>query len=599
MNHVKTEQHSLWELRGDHSAYSVATTQEQPAQQHTASSNKHVSSVAPTPSIAASSAEVNSNPNVNTNMSVETASMPYKALGQPMSVRNSAIAGSIPMAYNAPSMMFNPNSLVVSSATIVAALTTGMGSTLPSMSSMSEFATAANTPSGNNLSTQSSPALAHSSMLNHGHGSPLGMLSTSMYPSMPSIPSMSTMLPMPISRDEMLMNVRTNPGLSTMNSELSIDTRHQVLHSKSSNASLGGNGMSSCSENGFNSGDNTVYGSVINGSPGIIKSDPQLFPSLLHRICEDRSMDNIAFWDESNYVCIPAMETLRLQLNNMGMTANHTDSLQKNFNDYQFFRRTDQRRIRHTSEQGIVKFSNVNFLPGREDLLHMVVRKSALKKLQNGVARASGTPAKGKKVKPASTRQGGVRAQRQSTSERLNPYSRYASADSRHVNGFAMPITPGASFPSQHPPNNLYSGAADSAGLQMPMGVMQPAFGLPPSMSVMDRADPSMISQPNQPYPNSSFTFEQNPSGFVLPSILSQQQMQLSPSAQNQYTSPLAVPQQMQPQQYQEQYSYPQQHEYHHPQEFQAQYHVFAPAGEIPPTRNAIYYGDNTNNQMA
>ncbi|KAJ2390321.1 hypothetical protein GGI05_003248, partial [Coemansia sp. RSA 2603] len=192
---------------------------------------------------------------------------------------------------------------------------------------------------------------------------------------------------------------------------------------------------------------------------------------------------------------------LRLQLNTMGMTANHTDSLQKNFNDYQFFRRTDQRRIRHTSEQGVVKFSNPYFLPGRADLLYQVVRKSALKKMNNATGRDRSntqTPSR-KKAKAPVVRQGNnPRMPRQSTYERLNPYGRFGPADNTQMQGFPLSAPHAQSMP-QHQP-----------GLAMPMNMLQPDFGMPSSMTMMDRTDVPMIS----PAPNSTLYFDQGTSGF-------------------------------------------------------------------------------------
>lgn len=195
------------------------------------------------------------------------------------------------------------------------------------------------------------------------------------------------------------------------------------------------------------------------------------------RICEDLSLSHVAYWDENNYVCIPSMESLRLELNMLGMTANHTDSLQKNFNDYQFKRQTDQRRIRHTSEQGIVKFSNSNFIPGAKELLGKVLRKSAMKKLQGGSGSSgssntqqdkanrngngSGVTRRRSRVSSVRNVSGGAQRnskQSEATSsnsalglDRMNPYVRY---------GGPAPLHDGSANQHQH---------MTSAGLPMPL----------------------------------------------------------------------------------------------------------------------------------
>ncbi|KAJ2817387.1 hypothetical protein FBU31_006246, partial [Coemansia sp. 'formosensis'] len=218
----------------------------------------------------------------------------------------------------------------------------------------------------------------------------------------------------------------------------------------------------------------------------------------------DPNMDDIAYWDEDNHVCIPVIENLRVQLNIMGMTANHTDSLQKNFNDYQFNRRTDQRRVRHTTEVAIVKFYNPNFLPEREDLLHLVVRKSALKKLQNTTGqreRPSSSTASRKKARVPSVRTNGQRGARQSVAERGNPYSRHGSGESSHMSAFQLPVSPMGHFTphsAPSPSNQLqpmyHGGEPSTPAMMMPLDVHSVGFGIASSVSAGDRADSTLIS---------------------------------------------------------------------------------------------------------
>ncbi|KAJ1724839.1 hypothetical protein LPJ53_000907 [Coemansia erecta] len=516
---------------------------------------------------------------LDAHLPLDSVSASFANLSQTMPIKTSAIGGPIGVAYDSPSMIFNQGSIAVTAAEMVAALTTVMSSTLPASVSLSEFGTVANTPVDMRLSTNSSPSLVNSGLVSQKSSSPASMISGPTYPTMTSVPSLPTMLPNPIPRDDLL-----------------IDTRHSFLHSKAPSISYTGNGLLSGNNTALNSGDSTGYSLSTHPAQPNSKPDATLFPSLLHRICDDPTMDNIAFWDENEYVCIPVMENLRLQLNTMGMTANHTDSLQKNFNDYQFFRRTDQRRIRHTSEQGVVKFSNPYFLPGREDLLHQVVRKSALKKMNNVTGRDRSntqTPSR-KKAKAPVVRQGNnPRMPRQSTYERLNPYGRYGPADTTQMQGFPLSVSHSQSIP-QH-----------QSGLTMPMNMLQTDFGMPGSMAMMDRADVPMIS----PAPNSALYFDQStpgfshsPSGFAqnassnlgMSSMMPSHPMQINTPSQ--YESSISMPSGHL--QYQSQFvaQTPQQNqardvhvdEYSSNQQYHDQY-FFASANGNPSSRSAMY----------
>ncbi|KAJ2725206.1 hypothetical protein GGI07_001468 [Coemansia sp. Benny D115] len=518
------------------------------------------------------------------------ASVPYQSLGQSMSMKTSALGGPITMPYDSSALMFNSAQMGVTTANMGAALTSSMSNTLPASTSLSEFATAANTPKDAILSTHSSPVPAPSTFIDNRNPSPPSMLSTTAFSGINSMTSVPVVLPTPLSREELIMNARSNPGMSSFSHDASADGRY----TKSSSASLYGSGALNKTDNT----DASSYSASTSNPTPAIGADTALFPSLLHRICEDPEQDHIAYWDSCNYVCIPAMESLRVQLNVMGMTANHTDSLQKNFNDYQFVRRTDMRRTRHTSEPTIVKFSNPNFLPGREDLLHKIVRKSAIKKLQSGAQRTN-TSSSRKSNKSPNMRQGSMRLPRQSTSERLNPYSRYGSSGSASINGFPMPIQPTGTLPSQQHSHassisNIY--ANGDSGLAMPMNVLPSSFGMPANMNMVDRTDSSLLTAGNQSYANPQFYLSQNSSSFDLPSMLSQQQMQLNVPAPNQYAPGVNMQQQYQDQQYNDQYTYtqqPQQPQYGDLQQYQTQYTIPFSTETGSPARATANYSDN------
>ncbi|KAJ1796812.1 hypothetical protein LPJ75_007173, partial [Coemansia sp. RSA 2598] len=323
------------------------------------------------------SSEASKASDLNTHLPAESLSVSFVNLSQPMPVKASVFGGPVGMAYDSSSLMFAPSDISVSTGDVVSTLSTAMTSAMSSTNTLNAHVMSTGAATEHCLSTNSSPVLNNSGGVSQKSSSPASMFSGSTHLTMTSMPAMPTILPTPLSREDLLMDARKNNiHLAPMDRNLSIDTHYSGMQSKSLNGPMqGSENNQGGGESAYpNSADSTGYGvSMDRSAASAIKTDASLFPSLLHRICEDRTLDNIAYWDENNYVCIPVMENLRLQLNTMGMTANHTDSLQKNFNDYQFFRRTDQRRIRHTSELGIVKFSNPSFLPGREDLLHLIV----------------------------------------------------------------------------------------------------------------------------------------------------------------------------------------------------------------------------------
>ncbi|KAJ2883639.1 hypothetical protein FB639_002131 [Coemansia asiatica] len=536
-------------------------------------------------SIVSKSSEPSKASDLDTHLPTESLSVPFVNHSQPMPIKASALSGPVGTAYDSSSLMFASNDISVSTANVVSTLASTIASAIPSNNSLNALAASTGATTEPCLSMNSSPVLYNNGAASHKSSSPASMLSGSAHLTMTSVPTMHTLLPMPLSREDLLRDARKNNiHLAPVDRNLSVDTRHSGMHSKSFSGPTQGSGsLQGGSESAYpHSTDSTRYSvpKDRNTASGI-KTDASLFPSLLHRICEDHTMNSIAYWDENYYVCIPVMENLRLQLNAMGMTANHTDSLQKNFNDYQFFRRTDQRRIRHTSELGIVKFSNPNFLPGREDLLHLIVRKSALKKMQNGIARAGGSIATRKKSK-GSVRQGSMRMPRQSTFERLNPYARFAASESNGVQGFPMPAVPVSSAMPSHQP-----------GLSMSMGMLQPDFGTQTSMSMMEHTDMPMIS-PNQSTP---LYFDQGSANFDMSSMISQP-VQLN--AQGQYGSPMPISQHFQQSQqhqpYQTNYTYSSQQQtqsqtHQHQQQYteQQQQYFFSAADTNEASHNSMY----------
>ncbi|KAJ2552581.1 hypothetical protein EV175_003260 [Coemansia sp. RSA 1933] len=316
---------------------------------------------------------------------------------------------------------------------------------------------------------------------------------------------------------------------------ISIDAKtSSMLHMQSYGASPNGADTESAGNNnsGFSSADRNI------GRPELathrslattgMRPESALFPSLLHRVCEDPQLHNIAYWDEKGNVCIPVMETLRKTLNSMGMTAHHTDSLQKNFNDYQFKRMTDQRRTRHTNQHGVVKFQNPNFVPGRPDLLNNIVRKSALKKQQslNSRDRANSGSFNRKKTRSSSVRQANGRVVRQTMSDRMNPYMRYGHVDQSAIHGLPISTSPSNTFQShQHGPqvntlSQVYN-SGDQSGMIMPLDVQNFGFNIQqPPVGMGEQVNPSLLQSSNPQYQQSPFYVAQNQPSLVMQSFM-------------------------------------------------------------------------------
>ncbi|KAJ1743366.1 hypothetical protein LPJ55_000343 [Coemansia sp. RSA 990] len=447
--------------------------------------------------------DMSSNYNMDGSLSGDIAVMAYPTPNQSISLKTSSVGNPLESTYANAGLMLDTSALAAQhGGDISSTFTAPLSGVLPTTSSFSEFATAATTPTGNN-SAHSSPSSRH----NHLNMSQTSIMHVPALHSLSDIPPASAGIVAPISRPlDMLA------GASDINTRVSLSNQPPP----STSLQMTGN-----AESGFSSIDSSGYG-----------------------ICEDHALNSIAYWDENSYVCIPSMENLRIQLNSLGMTANHTDSLQKNFNDYQFKRQTDQRRIRHTSEQSIVKFSNENFLPGRSDLLHRVVRKSALKKMQTGGGtrdRASGSGSARKKPRVPSIRQGNTRSSRQSTSERINPYTRYAQAEAGQMPNFHMPISPTSSFQphqgtasSAVPP--LYS-SAESSGLVMPLSNL--GFNIQHTMPIPERSEHGLIPASNGNYSQAPFYMASSSSGFIPSLMQAPPQVSLPSSLQGQYPTPL------------------------------------------------------------
>ncbi|KAJ2878492.1 hypothetical protein IWW38_006308, partial [Coemansia aciculifera] len=323
--------------------------------------------------------------------------------------------GSLGLDYSTETLFNSPMNMT-------AVLPTSASAAMPTAAhSYFGFGSASTTPMAMHTSTNSSPISHNVDLLNHANVSPFDRIPSSAAGALECAPAFSSTMSTPsLSRQQFAMPMRNCSSRTDLASELRIDTKPQLVHSKSTSFVSHGQGMATSSDSRVGSSDLPGHGpSTQSPLPANTRSDMVFFPSLLHKICMDPSLDHIAYWDEENHVCIPVIENLRIQLNAIGMTANHTDSLQKNFNDYQFSRRTDQRRVRHTTEVAIVKFYNPNFLPGRKDLLHLIVRKSALKKIQNNASQRDGDSSSRKKKRVPSVRTTGPRG------ARPNPYARH------------------------------------------------------------------------------------------------------------------------------------------------------------------------------
>ncbi|PIA19243.1 hypothetical protein COEREDRAFT_84549 [Coemansia reversa NRRL 1564] len=565
----------------------------------------------------------------------------YPTPSQSIAQKTTTVGYPLNPGYSGHSAMFAPASFANPGGDM-SKFTTAIGAALtrelPATTSHSEFATAATTPLGIRNSSNSSPLSLHNVVLNHTSVSPTGLISSAPLQPHEGMVSISSAIPPPLGIHPHSASVSRLDELA--GGGLGMRGHPSLTQSEPTSASLHGTGMTHAgsNENEISSADSLGQGlATAQPASAGIRTESALFPSLLHRTCEDPAFDSIAYWDENNFVCIPVMENLRVQLNSLGMTANHTDSLQKNFNDYQFKRQTDQRRIRHTSEQGIVKFSNANFLPGREDLLHLVVRKSALKKLQGSATRErqnASTPAPRKKVKPPSMRQSGPRASRASTSERLNPYTRYMQVEAGQAPGFTMPMSPMVgTFHAQQAPGPagippLYT-SSEGPGLVVPFGVPPLGFSIQQHMPMPERADQMLVSSTGQNYPQPPFYIDHASSGFIPGfmqsnvSLAGPMQGRFSPSLSQPSSHPQHQSSQALPPPHQQHFLHQEHspHElalqsnggdanmdsYHHshphqftlqpPQMQQHQYQLFAPpAGELPmqPTPPRIISGRNS-----
>ncbi|KAJ2680241.1 hypothetical protein GGI25_000834 [Coemansia spiralis] len=492
--------------------------------------------------LAADSSDNNS-PSFHTNTSA--ALMPYPTPEQ-VSLKASEFASSFGFDYGNTSMGFDSANMSASANEMPAAKSLAISTSIAGLNSQPDLTAEITPPPALHISLHTPPQ-SLSNVMNNQDVSPVCTMpeTVALAPqAMGDTHSISSVLHSgATSMLPPLSSMDVGAGISSFAAEMPLDSRSSFMHVNSYGSSQNGSGMENAgnSSAGFSSADNNFgqHGlATRRPSPNSgIRTDSALFPSLLHRICEDHAFDKIAYWDENNYVCIPVMETLRVQLNNMGMTAHHTDSLQKNFNDYQFKRMTDQRRIRHTSEQGIVKFQNPNFLPGREDLLHLVVRKSALKKLQNanGRDRIGGNSVSRKKSK-TSVRQASGRAMRMSISERMNPYSRFGNVDPNSLSGFQMPLSPTSSFQSQHGSHpgsisQVYS-TSDNSNVLMPIGVQDLGFGIQNHVGVNDNVDQSMLPANTAQYFQPQFYMDQSSSNLVMQNFIPQSQVSLQGSFQ-------------------------------------------------------------------
>ncbi|KAJ2777977.1 hypothetical protein H4R18_004877 [Coemansia javaensis] len=496
----------------------------------------------------------------------------YPTPSQPLGPSPAAIGHGYPN----PGAMFATTSLpMLDGGSSVAAIPADLAATLPPASQFQAFSGIAPTPVELNDSSNSSP---RAGLLSHVSASPGSIHSAPLYPRPDAMgPGMQrpTLLPLDIHPHAAMTGFDDLPASAP-------GVRVSLPHTGSLSAGVHGSGMRSTdSDNSVPSTARTSSGFGLAGRPSSSggRNENLLFPVLLHRICEDPLMDDIAYWDASNFVCIPSMEQLRLKLNALGMTANQDDSLQKNFNDYQFKRQTDQRRIRHTNERAIIKFSNENFLPGREDLVHRISRKSAVKKQQNSGARdraaaaaaggggggsASGTR---RKARVPSLRQGASRGQRQPAADRANPYARPLTAEQSPVSGFPMPMSPVHPFPPHQGPGSasvppLYS-SSEVPGVLMPFNVSGLEFGAPHAVSIADRADPVLMattaaSAAAAAYSHAPlYNMDGSPS-LVVHGLMHQPGMGLPPQFHGPYSG--SIPQQ--------------QHHHHQQQQQQHHYHM-------------------------
>ncbi|KAJ2708708.1 hypothetical protein H4R19_004618 [Coemansia spiralis] len=421
----------------------------------------------------------------------------YPTPSQALPPRATTVGSLLDSGYSHPGAMFDTPGLAPTDVTMsgfTTAITAALAAAMPATCPFSPFPAIAATPNDTHHNSKASSASPGEGYLMPPH----------VHPDMAGAPWR------PIPRP---LDIHPLPVMPSFD-ELTGSGRISLVHSEPVSASAHSAGI-------------VGFGLATRPPSSGNKDSSAMFPSLLYRICEDPLLRDVAFWDENSFVCIPDMERLRLKLNGLGMTANHTDSLQKNFNDYQFKRQTDQRRIRHTNERAIVKFSNDSFLPDREDLLVNVVRKSAIKKNQNGTRdRQAGQTATRRRARVPSIKQGnGGRGARQSASERTAPYARHPQSEHSPISGFPMPISPTTPFPGHPAPGSagmhpLYT-AGEMPGLMMPLGVPGLGFNIPHTVPLADRADAALMPA-TAAYSQAPLYIDHAP-GLVVPGLMQHQ----------------------------------------------------------------------------
>ncbi|KAJ1668098.1 hypothetical protein IW140_000735 [Coemansia sp. RSA 1813] len=446
-----------------------------------------------------------------------------------MSIKTSEFAApAAKFDYNGPDMLYGSAGPDSSTVGATGVSTLGMATSTNAMTAYSEQGPNVNTPLMLHTHLET-PPLSLGAMINNHDISPVASMATTTAMATQTINGASIMHS-GISRALPLSESEAGSGMDSLVAGISMDSKAHVLHMQSYGASPSGPGAESAGNNnsGFSSADHSI------GRPGLAT----------HRVCEDPQLNSIAFWDEKGNVCIPVMETLRKTLNSMGMTAHHTDSLQKNFNDYQFKRMTDQRRTRHTNQHGVVKFQNPNFMPGREDLLVNVIRKSALKKQQNVSSRdrANSASFNRKKNRSSSMRQGNGRVVRQTTGERMNPYMRYGQVEQNTMHGLPISMSPSNSFQSHHGSqpstfSHMYN-PGDQSGMIMPLDVQNLGFGIQQPVGMGEQVHSSLLqTTSNSQYQHSPFYVDQNQSSLVMQNFMPPSQTSL-PSSYAQNTEP-------------------------------------------------------------
>ncbi|KAJ1734355.1 hypothetical protein LPJ72_002395 [Coemansia sp. Benny D160-2] len=445
--------------------------------------------------------------------------MSYPTPEAHMSIKTSEFTPAVNLDYNSAGMMFDSVGIDASTAGATGVPNMTMSGSTNTGVSPSQQVSAGNTPQM--LRTQlETPPLSLGNVVNNSDMSPVGTLTApaTLAPNgMDNAPGISTILRPEAPRTSGVSESDANTGINSIVAGMSIDTRSSFLHMQAYGVSPGATGTGSAGNA------NSVFSSAERNAD---RSE----------ICEDPSLNNVAYWDDKNNVCIPVMETLRKALNSMGMTAHHTDSLQKNFNDYQFKRMTDQRRTRHTNQHGVVKFHNPNFVPNHAELLQNIVRKSALKKQQSLSARdrTSSATLSRKRNRSSSMRQVNGRVIRQPMPERMNPYMRYGPADQNGMQALPISISPSNSFQAHHGPqvntmSQIYT-PGDQSGMIMPLDVQNFGFGIQQPMGMNEPVNQSLLHNNGSQYQQSPFYVDQSPSNLVMHNFIPQSQVPMSSS---------------------------------------------------------------------